>query len=153
MVHIIDNVDRFSVIPAVFAIIEHDGKVLLGKRAGTNYMLGKYGLVSGHVDGGEPLRVALQREIMEEAGIMVNPEAMEFAYLSHRPSAEGDGTERIDLFFIIRAFDGEPTICEPDKCTHLDWFSYDDLPAEIIPYIRDVLLAVRSGERFTEFGW
>ena len=76
------NKTRFKAIPAVFAVIEKDGCILLGKRADTGYMAGKYGLVSGHVDGGEPLKQAMIREIEEEVGLIVKAEDLDFVHIS-----------------------------------------------------------------------
>jgi nucleoside triphosphatase len=53
--------------PSVYAIIEHNGRLLLiQSRHG-----GKYALPGGGVDLGERLEHALKREVMEETGIEV----------------------------------------------------------------------------------
>ena len=120
------NKTRFKAIPAVFAVIEKDGCILLGKRADTGYMAGKYGLVSGHVDGGEPLKQAMIREIEEEVGLIVKAEDLDFVHISHRVSEEKDGTERMDFFFYIKDWVGEPAIMEKEKVINFSCWPADD---------------------------
>ena len=80
-------------------------------------------------------------------------EDLDFVHISHRVSEEKDGTERMDFFFYIKDWVGEPAIMEKDKCTHLDWFSYDTLPEETILYIKNILKRIQEGKNYTEDGW
>jgi 8-oxo-dGTP diphosphatase len=55
----------------VKAVVVADGRVLLGK----SKKLGKYELPGGKVNDGESLLDALVREVLEEIGIVVEPDA------------------------------------------------------------------------------
>ncbi len=125
-----------------------DGNVLLSRRFQTGYQDGNYGLVSGHVDEGEFATEALVREAKEEAGITVDPAAARVAHVMYRNCGDH---ERIDFFFVIEAWSGEITNCEPDKCDELSWFALDALPDNTIPYIREALNNISAGKFYSEF--
>ncbi len=40
-----------------------------------------------------------------------------------------------------------------DKHGDLRWCAVEALPAETIPYVRQALIAMSRGERYSEFGW
>ena len=61
--------DQFKIIPAVYLLLFRGTEVLLAKRTNTGYEDGSYGVIAGHVDGNETLRVATAREADEEAGL------------------------------------------------------------------------------------
>ena len=52
------------------AVVEHDGRVLLVKRA-TEPGMGLWSLPGGYVDRGEVVESAAEREVMEETGLKV----------------------------------------------------------------------------------
>ena len=47
---------------------------------------------------------------------------------------------------------GEPRNTEPDKCDELRWVNLNELPNNIIPYVRKAIQNHRDGIRFDEFG-
>ena len=53
--------EKFKLIPSVYLLFRNGDKILLLRRANTGYEDGNYGLVSGHVDGNEPMTVAAAR--------------------------------------------------------------------------------------------
>jgi 8-oxo-dGTP diphosphatase len=138
---------RFKLILSVYLILIKDGKTLLLRRQNTGYEDGNYGLVSGHADGNEPATAATAREASEEAGISINPEDLTFAHCMHRLQAD----ERIDLFFTVDKWQGEPKNMEPEKCDDLGWFPLDNLPDNIIPYIRQALQSQQEGIYYSEW--
>ena len=68
---------RHKVIPAIYLLIEKEKQILLQRRYHTGYKDGEYGLVSGHVDQGEPAITALIREAEEEIGIKISKDKLE----------------------------------------------------------------------------
>jgi len=142
--------ERFKLIPSVYALFIKDGKILLLRRFQTGYEDGKYGLVAGHADGGETMRNAMVREALEEAGVETQPDNLELAVTMHRWCGDH---ERIDLFFVIKDWNGEVKNMEPGKCDDLSWFSLDSLPENIIPYIRNAIDTYLSGKKYCEFAW
>src|SRR5665648_141011 len=64
-----------STLPdVVVAIIEKDGKFLLGKRSqNESHAAGYWAAIGGGVNSGETFENALIREVMEEVGLIVSP--------------------------------------------------------------------------------
>jgi len=140
---------RNTIIPAVFLILRKNDKVLLLKRKNTGHEDGNYSLIAGHVDKDESAQFAICREAKEEAGIDINPEDLEFAYLLYKKQEE----ERIDIFFTTKKWQGEIKNLEPHKCAEFCFFSMNDLPENIIDYLAKVLADIQDNKKYGEFGW
>jgi len=138
---------RFPV--AVHLFLLRGEQVLLLRRFNTGYEDGKYSVPAGHLDGGEPVRQAAVREAREELGINIDPDDITFAGVFHRQSDD----ERVDFFFVIRKWQGNPRNAEPDKCDQLLWADLNDLPVNMIPYVRKALDNFDGSIQFQEFGW
>ncbi|MCC3301624.1 NUDIX hydrolase [Arthrobacter sp. zg-Y895] len=140
--------NRFQVVPASYLIFQRRDRVLLQLRQGTGYMDGYWATAAaGHVEAGESVVQAAVREAREELGIAVAPDDVVPLTSMHR-TQEDTGTavdERVDFFFRCAAWSGEPRIMEPGKAARLEWFSLDDLPADVVPHERFVFKRLRSG--------
>lgn len=142
--------ERFKLIPVVYLILMKGGEVLLSLRQNTGYADGQYGLVSGHLDGGEPATEGLRREVREEIGIDVPASALKMSLMMH---GFEPGRESIDLFFTAHEWRGEIVNNEPEKCGGLKFFPLSNLPDNVVPYIRDALAAIARKETYIEHGW
>lgn len=142
--------DRYTVVLAAFAILERDGKILLGRRKNTGYADGKFQMPAGHTEVGEYPKAAAIREAMEEVGVEIAPEDAEFVHVSHRLNRVDDVGDYVDFFFLVRKWKGEPKICEPDKCAELVWAPWDNLPEDTIESIRKILGSIREGNVYSE---
>jgi ADP-ribose pyrophosphatase YjhB (NUDIX family) len=134
---------------AVHIFLEEDGKVLLLRRYNTGYEDGNYSVVAGHVEHGETVRQAAAREMREEIGLVVAPENLDVVGVMHRRSND----ERVDFFLTVRSWSGEVINRETDRCDALGWFLPQDVPENVIPYVRQALENYWSGVWFEEFGW
>jgi len=141
--------ERFKLISAVHLFLIKDDQVLLLRRFNTGYEDGNYSVVAGHIDGDETASQAMAREALEEAGLKINPNDLKVIHVMHRKSTD----ERMDLFFVADKWEGEPQIIEVDKCDDLSWFSIVDLPANIIPYVKEAINHHQQSNFFSEFGW
>ena len=143
--------EHFKTISAVLVVLIKDGKVLLQKRKGTGFADGMWDFsTSGHVEEGESMSDAVKRETREEIG--VDTENADFVGLMH--SLGEDGVPRYLGVFTVTDYDGEPKICEPDKCSELKWFSLDTLPDNVIESRKKALESfVVGSERYLEMGW
>jgi len=142
--------ERFKLVPAVYLILKKDDTVLLSLRENTGYADGMYGLVAGHLDGNETATEGMLREVKEEIGIDIPPSGLEMKVTVHRKAPE---REVIDLFFVAETWDGTIQNCEPEKCGGVSFFPIDDLPDNVLPYIKEAIEAAIDGRTFLECGW
>lgn len=134
---------------AVHLFLIREGRILLLRRFNTGYEDGNYSIVAGHSDGNEDVKSAMIREAREEAGIEIKPNNIQFAGVMHRKSDD----ERIDFFFLADLWEGEIVNMEPQKCDDLSWFEIDNLPSNVIPYIKKAITNYISGVQFDTYGW
>lgn len=141
--------EYFKFVSAVHLFFIKDNRILLLRRFNTGYEDGNYSVPAGHIDGNEKATKAMIREAMEETGITISKEQLQMVHVMHRKSTE----ERIDFFFEVNQWQGEPKIMEKNKCDDLSWFSVDKLPQNMILYIRAGIENYRNKVLFSEFGW
>ena len=128
--------ERFKVVPSVYLILMRNNKILLSRRYNTGYFDNNYSFPAGHLDGGETLKQAMIRETSEEIGILLDPDDLELVHTMNRKIPDN---ERVDFFFTARRWQGQPRIMESDKCDDLTWFELNNLPENIIPYIKQAI--------------
>lgn len=143
---------RHKNIVAVYLVLQKNNQVLLLQRQNTGYEDGNYGLISGHVEPTESFRQAMIREAKEEANISLTADDLEFAHLQHR-SSDWDDSERVDVYFLAKKWEGNLNNNEPQKCVSLDWFPMDNLPKNIIDCVGLALKQIALGNNYSEFGW
>ncbi len=140
---------RFHLLSAVHLLLYDRGRLLLLRRYQTGYEDGNYGVVAGHLEGGETVQQAAAREALEEIGLRIRPEDVEVVGVMHRRSTD----ERVDWFVRPARWEGTPQNLEPEKCDELLWADPEHLPPNVIPYIRRALENLRAGRWFDSFGW
>jgi ADP-ribose pyrophosphatase YjhB (NUDIX family) len=136
-------------VPETHLFLVRDDRILLLRRCNTDYEDGKYSVVAGHLDGAETAREAICREAQEEAGIELAPDELAFAQVVHR----ADRDERVSFFFEARRWRGEPTNMEPHKADDLGWFPLNELPDNMVSYVRRAIERWRAGVFYGESGW
>lgn len=141
---------RHKIIPAVFLVLLKGDEILFQRRLNTGHGDGKLSLVGGHVDEYEPSLVTLCREAKEEIGITVNSSDAKFVYVLHRRQ---DDEERIDIFFEVKKWEGMIKICEPEKCSELVFYPFNQVPLDALPYIKYAINDINSGRSYGEYGW
>jgi len=141
--------ERFRLVSAVHLFLMREGRVLLLLRYNTGYEDGQYSVVAGHLDGDEEIKAAAIREAQEEVGIEISPQDLQVVGVMHRKSDD----ERIDFFLTAGSWSGEIANREPHRCSQLAWFDVDELPQNVVPYVRRALHNYRRGIWFDSFGW
>lgn len=144
------NMERFKMVVAVHLILKEEDKLLLLRRYNTGYEDGKYSVVAGHIDGNETVAEAMRREALEEAGIRIKEEDLEIVHVMHRKTKE---RESVDYFFTCRNYDGEIEIMEPNKCDELKFYKTNELPNNMIPYVKDAIEHYQNNTPFSMYGW
>jgi ADP-ribose pyrophosphatase YjhB (NUDIX family) len=142
--------ERFKIIPAVYLVLMRGNKTLLSRRFNTGFLDGEYSFPAGHLDGNETLIQAMVREAKEEIGIELKPEDLKLAHVMHRKEPN---EERVNFFFTADKWVGKPKIMEPHKCDDLSWFEIDNLPTNVIPYIKQAIDCIRNKIFYSEIGW
>lgn len=146
--------ERYKVIPEVFVIFIKDGEILLSRRFQTGFEDGNYGLPAGHGEEGETMREGAAREALEEIGISIEPEDLEFVLTQHRWCPNPDYVHaRVGFYFVPKKFTGEVHNAEPHKCDDLRFFPLDNLPPNMVPHVRAAIEAYRAGETYAEYYW
>lgn len=142
--------ERFKITPAAHLLLFKEGKTLLSRRFNTGWEDGNYSVIGGHLEGNETVLQATIREAKEEAGIILQPEDLEFAHVVHRKTPV---EERVDFFATAKKWSGEPRILEPHKCDELKWFDVNELPANTIQYVRQGIEFTTKKVFYSECGW
>jgi 8-oxo-dGTP pyrophosphatase MutT (NUDIX family) len=140
--------ERFKFISAVHLLFIRNNKILLSKRMNTGWEDGKYSVIAGHVDGNEKVIDTMIREAKEEAGFQLNENDLKFVHIMHRKSGDG---ERMDFFFELKDYPVEPENKEPKKCEELKWFDVNNLPENMVEYVRRAIELTRKGISYSEF--
>lgn len=138
--------ERTLLVAAAYVVLRDENRVLLQRRRGTGYRDGFWATLAGHVDPGESVHEAAVREAAEEAGVRIDPADLRPLVAIHRFERSGPGVEqRLDVFFEVRRWQGEPTRAEADKNDAMDWFDLHDLPEPVVPHELTVLRALAEG--------
>jgi len=138
---------RFPV--TVHLLFFRGDQILLLRRFNTGFRDGEYSVPAGHLDGNETVTAAAAREAEEEIGVQIEAGEMAFSSVMHR----NEGDERVDFFVHVRRWQGKPVNAETDKCDELRWTDVNDLPGNIIPYVKRAIQNHHRGIVFDEFGW
>lgn len=142
--------NRFKAIVTVGLILIRKDEILLLRRYNTGYADGQYGLVAGCVEDKESVTQAMIREAYEEAGIILLPEWLKMSCVM--PDAKSGSSDYIHFYFMADQWQGEISNKEPNKCDDLRFFSMENLPENIVPFIRVGITESLKGNHFVEYG-
>jgi len=102
-------------IPGVVVVIEKDGQVLLGKRAGS-YGKGQWGLPQGYIEFDEDFLTAAIREVKEETGLTVEIRSI----INVVSNFLAPRLHTLAIVLLAGVETGEP--CAADDLETLEWF-------------------------------
>jgi 8-oxo-dGTP diphosphatase len=112
------------------AIIEHDGRYLLGTRQAGTHLAGKTEFPGGKCESGESIQDCLVRESLEEAGIKIIP--VEEFYRTQHSYSHAD----VDLhFWICKPVDQNGVISDSHfwvSASELSQYSFPDANQSVI---------------------
>lgn len=141
--------ERFKIIVEVSLFLFQGQEVLLLRRFNTGYEDGNYHVIAGHIEGNEEITAAMVREAKEEAGIDISVDDIRVVGVMHRRTDE----ERISFFCTASKWVGEIVNAEPHKCDDLSWFSLNDLPENMVPFVRRALQNYKTGRFYDKSDW
>jgi 8-oxo-dGTP diphosphatase len=119
------NAKRHQWIPVVTALIQREGKILVGQRPQGQSLAGVWEFPGGKIELGETPEEALQRELQEELGIEA-----EIGSLALASSHCYGSTGIILLFYRVNYWKGE---LRPVHHTELKWLTPEELPNWALP--------------------
>ena len=102
-------------VPGVVVVIEKDGRVLLGKRAG-GFGKGKWGLPQGYIEFDEDFLTAAIREVKEETGLDVEIRSI----LNVVSNLLSPRLQTLGITLLAGVKTGE--LCACDDLETLEWF-------------------------------
>lgn len=115
--------ERPMVGVGVFLI--YDGKFIMGKRKNA-HGAGMWSLPGGHVEKGETLIAAAERELLEETGIKVEATAVRKVVIACDDFFPEHDWHYVTVYVWIET--EEPVVhvnTEPDKCEGWEWFDLE----------------------------
>jgi len=149
--------ERYKSLVVVFLILTRtakDGKgkeILLQLRKSTGYMDGYYDLgASGHLEEDESVKGAVIRESLEEANIKVEANNLKLVTVYDEKS---NGLTYLRFFFHTEIYKGKISICEPDKCAEIAWYSLENLPTNVIPHVGRAIENYKNSINYDENGF
>jgi 8-oxo-dGTP diphosphatase len=106
-------------------IVNHDGKVLIGKRLGSHAPY--YSIPGGNLELGETFEEGAAREIKEETNLEIkNPEVI--GVTNNLGTYQAEGLHYISIIILVKEFSGELKTMEPEKCAGWAWVDPTNLP-------------------------
>jgi len=141
--------------PKVHVLIEKEDKLLFLKRANTGCYDGYWCLPTGRVEDNEFPSQAAKREVLEEAGVEIDPVFVTtlYAQVPHFFSTDGPDYTDLCFFFRVENLRGEPVNREPKKHAELKWFPLNQLPDPLLPVARMGIDCYLSKTSYHESGW
>lgn len=135
---------------ASYLLLEKNGKYMLVRRCNTGWHDGDFSLPAGHVSLGESAIEALIRESKEEVGVNLNKDDLELVHVVHRNKTP-DNAEYIDLYFQTNNWSGKLKM--GTSVDLIEWCKVDNLPQNIIPVVKEVLIKISKGILYSDTGF
>ena len=111
----------FAAICVAGAVIRDDTVLLVHRSPSARFWPDVWDLFGGHVNEGESLEEALQREAREELGIEVL--ALRWLGQIYDPVEPA-----VVHAYAVSSWEGEPVNAAPGEHTEIHWFSAEELP-------------------------
>jgi 8-oxo-dGTP pyrophosphatase MutT (NUDIX family) len=142
----------------VAAVIVHDKAtnrvVLLQRSQNAKFAQGMWDLPVGKSEAGEPITETAVRELYEETGLAVKPEALKVAHIIHGAWGVEAPNGFLTVVFTAHEWTGELENREPRKHAQVRWFDTDAIPAEFVDTTASALRRyLADGQQVTLDGW
>ena len=138
--------DLLWLTTAMGAVLDDDGRVLLGRRADN----GAWTLPGGIIDPAEQPADAAVREIFEETGVVAVPDALTSITTSAPLTyPNGDKVQYLEFCFRCRAVGGDARVSD-SELVEVGWYAVDALPDLVGHHLR-VLNVAREQRAAADF--
>ncbi|MFC5169234.1 NUDIX domain-containing protein [Streptomyces mutomycini] len=120
----------------VAAVIVHDKAanrvVLLQRSENAKFAQGLWDLPVGKSEPGEPITETAVRELYEETGLTVKPEALKVAHIIHGAWGVESPNGFLTVVFATHEWTGEPENREPRKHSQVCWIDAKAIPEAFV---------------------
>jgi 8-oxo-dGTP diphosphatase len=125
----------------VLVILQHNDKVLLGKRKGSHGH-GEWSFPGGHLEMNETIEECGKREVFEETGInIINKLSISVDNEYTNDIFETEKKHYITLYQKYKLDELiTPELLEPDKCFEWGWFDINNLPEPLFLCVKNYLI-------------
>lgn len=142
----------------VAAVIVHDKAtnrvVLLQRSQNAKFAQGLWDLPVGKSEPGEPITETAVRELFEETGLAVKPEALEVAHIIHGAWGVEAPGGFLTVVFAAHEWTGEPENREPHKHAQVQWVDANAIPEEFVDTTASALHRyLTDGPQVSLDGW
>lgn len=141
---------RHTIIPVSYIVLKRDNLLLVSRRFNTGYGDGMLSFPAGHAEDGETFSQAAIRECREEVGVIIAPADLKPLHVMQHLSVNR-GKQFAILFFVVEQWQGEPTNCEPSKCSEVFWADAHALPADMLPHVKAAVEKGLQGIFYSEW--
>ncbi|MFC3573815.1 NUDIX domain-containing protein [Streptomyces yaanensis] len=142
----------------VAAVIVHDKGtnrvVLLQRSQNAKFAQGMWDLPVGKSEPGEPITETAVRELYEETGLIVKPEALKVAHIIHGAWGVEAPNGFLTVVFAADEWTGEPKNLEPRKHDQVCWVDADAIPEGFVDTTASALRRyLTGGSEVSLDGW
>lgn len=106
-------------------IIQHEGKVLVGKRINSHAPF--WSIPGGKLELGETFEQCAIREIQEETNLLITDPKV-IAITNNLETHRLFGKHYVSVIMVATSFSGELKRMEPEKCAEWCWVDPENLP-------------------------
>ncbi|MGE0206744.1 MAG: NUDIX hydrolase [Candidatus Babeliales bacterium] len=115
-------------------IIEHNGKILVGKRINSHAPF--WSIPGGKLELGETFEQCAVREIKEETNLIIHDPKV-IAITNNLETYKEFGKHYASVILLAKDFTGELKLMEPEKCAEWRWVDPQNLPQPHFDASRD----------------
>lgn len=126
-------------------LLNPQGKILLGKRKGSHAPY--WSIPGGHLEHGESFEECAIREVAEETGLQISTPVV-VGLSNDLQTCRETGRHYVSIALLANVAQGEPRLCEPDKCEGWDWYAPQSLPEPHFEASRRAIACWLSGSLY-----